>query len=214
MVKAAIFDLDGLLINSEPLWEEAQMFVYTLIGIEIDPKIFESVKGFRLEEAVEYIYNHHPWEEVSMKYVENMILNEVENMIATKGTPMPGINKVFAILKKNHVRLALASSSFHRIIKAALKVLDLEGEFEIISSGQDCLYGKPNPEIYLKTCIALGLEPDECLVLEDSLNGVIAGKAARMKVAAVPDKRLGVDMRFSIADYVLESLNDFEESML
>ena len=214
MVKAAIFDLDGLLINSEPLWEEAQMFVYTLIGVELDPSIFNNVKGFRLEEAVGYVYQHHPWEELSTQYVANMIVNEVERLVLKKGEALPGIENVFSILRKNGVRVALASSSFHRIIKAALKRLNMENEFELISSGQDCIYGKPNPEIYIKTCISLDLEPWECLVFEDSLNGVIAGKAAKMKVVAVPEKRLGIDLRFSIADYVLETLEDFEVSML
>ena len=186
MVKAAIFDLDGLLINSEPLWEEAQMFVYTLIGVE----------------------------ELSKLYVANMIVNEVERLIVSKGEPLPGIREVFSVLRKNRIRIALASSSFHRVIKAALKRLELEDEFELVFSGQDCIYGKPNPEIYLKTSIALGLEPWECLVFEDSLNGVIAGKSAKMKVAAVPEKRLGKDVRFSIADYILDSLGDFEEPML
>ncbi len=110
--------------------------------------------------------------------------------------------------------MALASASYFKLINATLNKLELRDQFNVIHSAEIEPYGKPHPGIFLTTAKNLGVDPEFCLVFEDSLNGVIAAKAARMKCVCVPDPAFRNDTRFSIADIILNSLEEWNESYM
>ncbi|MCB0405615.1 MAG: HAD-IA family hydrolase, partial [Bdellovibrionales bacterium] len=109
------------------------------------------------------------------------------------------------------VPLGLATSSPEKHIEAVLRALDLNRTFRVTYSADREPYGKPHPGVYLSTAKALGVEPECCLAIEDSVNGVVAAKAARMKCVAIPEERLRSDPRFAIADLKLSCLSELSE---
>ncbi|MFN6038096.1 MAG: HAD-IA family hydrolase, partial [Bacteroidota bacterium] len=109
--------------------------------------------------------------------------------------------------RKYKLPIGLATSSPTPVIEAVLKKLDISRYFDTIVSAEKLSFGKPHPEVFLNCAKKLNVESQSCLVLEDSVNGVIAGKAGLMTVVAVPEERNFHDYRYSIADFKIKTLN-------
>ncbi len=214
--KLAIFDMDGLLINSEPLWEEAEMSVFARIGIEVTLEMCQQFKGFRVDESIAEIYRQKPWnlEKKSFEQLEEEVLNEVEELIAQKAEPMPGAVEAVKLCRSLGLKTAIASSSMMRIINGAIDRLELRQYFDFVHSGEYEKFGKPHPGIFMHVADKMEAKASECIVFEDSLNGIIAAKAARMQVIGVPEHKNLDNPKFQIADWVLPSLQDFNAEML
>lgn len=209
MIKAVIFDMDGLLINSEPFWKEVEIEVFRKVGIELTvEKCLETV-GLRIDEVVTYWHDRQPWNHFSKKSIENEIVDKMIERITEAGEPLPGVYDAIEFFWNKKMPMAIASSSYLRIIEAVVKRLKLKGFFEVIYSAEFEQYGKPNPSTFITTAQKLNVAPTNCLVFEDSLNGVIAGKAARMITVAVPEFN---NPKFIIADKILNSLEEFNEA--
>lgn len=200
--------MDGVIINSEPLWREALIHCFNQVGFDFSQDKCRITQGMRLIEVVEYWYAEKPWTNKSIKEVEINILQKVTELILEKGLEMEGVNQSIQHFKSKGYKVALASSSATSLIKAVLTKLNLTKSFEIVSSAENLAFGKPHPEIFIKTAQQLAVKPTNCLVIEDSFHGVLAGKSALMKVIAIPDKEAENDNRFCIADYRLNSLNE------
>lgn len=213
-IQAVIFDLDGLLIDSEPLWEEAEQAVFARNGIAITREICQRVKGLRVDESVQVILGLFPGTAVDPKKITQQIQEKVIRLIAEKGKGMPGNVYILHFFRSRGIRIALASSSRMEVIRAALQKLGISHHFEMIHSAEYEKFGKPHPGIFLSVADQWKISPEQCLVFEDSLNGVIAAKAARMKVVAIPEPALQNDPRFTIAHLVLPSLLHFKEHHL
>jgi sugar-phosphatase len=127
---------------------------------------------------------------------------------------MPGVHETLEVFSAAGYPLAIASSSTSEIIAAVLETLGIGGYFRVAQSAEHEPFGKPHPGVYIEAARALGVEPRHCLAFEDSPNGVIAAKAARMTCITVPDPALAGDRRFGAADLVLGSLADFRMAML
>ena len=214
MIKAVIFDMDGLLIDSEPFWRMSQKRIFSKRGLNLVEDDFESFMGKRVDEVVEIIYKKKPWQDKTQAEIADEIVEGVIELVEERGKALPGVEKTLQKLQDNNFKIGLASSSNLRIIKAVLKKLKLEAFFEVVHSAQFEEYGKPHPQIFISTAKMLGVSPSECLVMEDSFHGVIAALAANMKCIAIPDKKANNISRFVIADQVLESMEEFDlESM-
>lgn len=211
-MKAALFDLDGLLIDSEPLWEEAETLVFRQHGMHVTTGLCQLVKGFRVDESVRFIIKQFNRQSNSdPEKIEQEIVQTVMKLIEIKGKGMPGFVYIIHFFKSRGLKIAVASSSKMAVIMAALTKLEIVQHFDTICSAENEPYGKPHPGIFLTAARKLGAEPDECIVFEDSVNGIIAAKAARMKAVLVPDKSLAGDRRIAIADLELKSLLGFKE---
>ena len=210
MNKAVIYDMDGVIINSEPLWREALIHCFNKVGFDFTQEKCRTTQGMRLIEVVEYWYSDQPWRGKSIEDVETDILTRVTELIMEKGIAMVGVNESIALFKNKGYKVALASSSATSLINAVLNKLNLSSAFEIINSAENLAYGKPHPEIFIKTADQLGVKPNDCWVIEDSFHGVLAGKAALMKVIAIPDDEAKNDNRFAIADNTLNSLTEIQ----
>lgn len=213
VIEAVIFDLDGLLIDSEPLWQEAEMLVFRQVNIALTPELCLQTKGLRIDEVVNYWYQKYPWANLSKQKVENLIVAKVIELIHLKGKPLAGIDRAISFVKQKRVKIALASSSTLPIIQAALQKLELSHVFVEIYSAEAEILGKPYPGVYLTTANKLKIAPQKCLALEDSLNGVLAAKAAQMKCIAIPEPLQFGNPKFAIADTVLKSLEELNDTV-
>ncbi|MCF8231201.1 MAG: hexitol phosphatase HxpB [Bacteroidales bacterium] len=212
MIKGAIFDMDGLLVDTEPLWQKAEVKIFNDLEVPMSEEKCRSVMGLRIDEVVKYWYSIYPWDG---KYPEEVILDikdEVESEIRKGIDLLPGVEELLAMFYGKGLRLALASSSAHQIIRAVLDVTGIGSYFSEICSAESEVYGKPHPAIFLTTLSKIQLNPEEVLVFEDSFNGAIASKAARLKTVVVPADIDANDKRFDFADMKLRSLREFDES--
>ena len=206
---AAIFDLDGLLIDSEPLWTRAEIEVFGTVGIFLNEKLCRQTVGLGLREVVEFRYNEKPWATPSKEEIAQAIHRRMIELVALDGRAMPGAYQTIEWLSSQGIKLALASASDPTLIEIALKKIGLDGRFAHVQSSQQLPYPKPHPAVYLTCAEQLGVSPLLCVGFEDSLPGLIAVKAARMKAVVVPDPTTFLDPRYSIADLKLGSLEEF-----
>ncbi len=211
MIEAVIFDMDGLLIDSEPLWQEAEMQAFKKVNISLTRENCSETTGFRTDEVVDYWFRKRPWKGMSKSDMVEEITGDVIQLIKEKGNLKPGVQNTLDLIGDNGLRSALATSSNYRIIRAVLDKFNLNPAFEVIHSAQDETYGKPHPGVYLTASQKLKVYPENCLALEDSLAGVIAAKAAKMFCIAVPERP---DKRFVLADIQLSSLEEFNSDIL
>ena len=198
--------MDGLLIDSEPLWQQTEVEVLRPYGIPLTREMCTRTVGLCVPEAVKYWQERFPWNGPGLEVVVEEIVEGVRGLIMQQATPMPGAHEAIAACRDAGLALALATSSRCMLAELALSKLALADEFDhVLCAGKDSL-GKPHPEVFLRAAVALDIEPQRCLVFEDSLNGVIAAKAASMRVAAIPGEHWADDPRFVLADYRLGSL--------
>lgn len=213
MIKAVIFDLDGLLIDSEPLWQEAEISIFKQVDIILTPELCLQTKGLRIDEVVNYWYQKYPWTNLAQKEVESLIVAQVIKLIHLQGESLPGVNQAISFVQQQQVKIALASSSASNIIQAALQKLELTDVFVEVYSAESEVLGKPHPGVYLTTAHKLNVSPQSCLALEDSLNGVLAAKAAQMKCIAIPEPLQSNRPQFAIADTILSSLEELDRDI-
>jgi sugar-phosphatase len=181
------------------------MACFAEVGLHVEEPETRQTMGLRIEEAVAYWYDRRPWpgaDPPGHAALVDRILDRVEELILTRGEPLPGTVDAVAACEKLGLRLAVASSSKDRIIAAALRRLGLADRFEVVRSAEHETYGKPHPAVFLRTAAELGVEPTRCLVVEDSFNGMVAALAARMRCVVIPEVP---GPRFAAADRELAS---------
>lgn len=213
MIKGVIFDMDGLLVDTEPIWRKAEINIFNELGVPMTEEKCRSVMGLRIDEVVRYWYAQYPWKG---KYPEEVILDindEAERLIRQGITIMPGAEVLLEKFRRQNIPMGLASSSARQIIRAVLEMTGFDKYFSVVRSAENEIYGKPHPAIFLTALEEMELNHKEVVVFEDSLNGVIAAKAARLKTIVVPEASKFDDHRFDFADLKLRSLEDFEDGM-
>ena len=204
-----IFDMDGVLIDSEPYWKEAILSVFTKLGIPLTREMAEQTMGLRLDNVVEYWFKRYPWKLKSKQEVASEIKDIVRALILEQGIAKHGAIQLIQSLSQLNVPMAICSSSAMSIIEAVYQKIGLNNEIKILQTGDDCFYGKPHPEPYLTTAKRLNETPPSfCVVIEDSLNGAISGKAAGMNVIAVPEEHNYEKRIFDFCDAKFKSLED------
>jgi HAD superfamily hydrolase (TIGR01509 family) len=207
-IKAVIFDMDGVLIDSEPLWRIAMIKGFNDIGIEFTDEDCRKTTGMRFKEVVEHWFKHHNITHSTPIQLNDNVINNLIGLIAQDGKAMNGAIEILEFFRAKKFPIGLATSSNHILIEAVLNKTQTALYFNEITSAEFLQHGKPHPEVFLKCAENLGIDPKNCLVIEDSVNGVLAGKAAGMTVIAVPDKEHWDDERFRAADHKLNNLSD------
>ena len=204
--RAVVFDMDGVLVDSEPLWREAEIEVFGSLGVPLTETMCLETMGLRLDEVVGHWYRRHPWPDLDAPAVAAAVVERIAALVDARGEPLPGVAEAVDACRASGFRTALASSSPMRLIEAVVGRFRLGGSFEVLATADDERHGKPHPAIYLSTADQLGVAPTACVAIEDSVNGIVAAKAARMACIAVPARELRGDRRLGIADVVVDSL--------
>lgn len=213
MVEGLIFDMDGVLLDSEPFWRAALIQELADLGTTLTEQEAAETMGIRIDQVLEIRQKTHGWTGKSIPDAVDSILNRVIGEVQKSAVLLPGVKEVLHMARTHSLSIGLATSSPARLIEAVLGALNLKEWFEVTRSAESLRYGKPHPEIYLITAEALGIAPEKCLAIEDSLNGVISAKAARMKCVAVPEK-ISTDLPgFAVADLKLSTLTELQEQV-
>jgi HAD superfamily hydrolase (TIGR01509 family) len=185
MFEAIIFDMDGVLVDSEPLGMEAMREVMARHGIAYTEADNEDFLGRTTLEECRILRERHGLapsaEELTRMYVDLLV-----GLISERPRPMPGVPGVLSRLRPMAHRMALASSADPLVIATNVKALDLSRFFDAVVSGTEVRRGKPAPDVFLETARRLDVSPRGCLVIEDSRNGLLAAKAAGMTCAVIP----------------------------
>lgn len=203
---AVIFDMDGVLIDSEPLWKIAMEEVFRSVGSVLTKQDFQKTVGLRLDEVISFWHRHEGLKNVSPKDVEGQIVLKMVELIQAHPHPLTGVLETLSYLKEKKRKIGLATSSYEILINTVLKALKIRHCFDVTHSAEHENYGKPHPAVYITVAERLGVDPLRCLVIEDSLNGIISAKAARMKVVCIPEKTHFPEPKLMLADYRFENM--------
>jgi sugar-phosphatase len=210
-MRAAIFDLDGLLIDSEPLWRRTEVALFGTVGLTLTEAQCAETAGLRIDEVVALRHRQQPWASPTVEVLTEQIVARMEASLRAAVPAKAGVAHALDVCSAHGLRLAVASSSPERLIHAALAGLGVSDRFEVVRSAEREAHGKPHPAVFLRAAERLGVDAVDCVVFEDSLNGLVAAKAARMRCIAVPEHH---DARFALADAVLPSLEALDAPLL
>jgi len=207
-MRAVIFDLDGVLADSEPWWNQIDAKLLSEYGATYRGEYHQNVVGVNYRLTMEFYKKAFglsvPTEEMMRRRGE--IATE---FFANRVGLFPHVEEVLQELRQMKLRLAVATSSVGASTRPFLDRYQLTGFFEVIVTGEEVQRGKPAPDIYLRAADKLGIPVNACLVVEDALPGVAAAKAAKMRVAAIPDRRFANPREYEKkADYILNSLKE------
>lgn len=207
--EAVILDMDGILIDSEHHWQLTERSLFAGHGIELTDELLVQTRGLRTEEMVAHWSSRFPLDGVNpgalMEEYDRLMVETMKREVEL----MEGVVKLIAMFRKMGLPVALATCSSHAHIDAVMDKHGLRDAFDLLVSAATGMPGKPHPEVFLRTAALLKVDPTRCLVFEDSFFGVIAAKAARMKVVAMPDPSEYEQERFGAADLKIRSLKDF-----
>lgn len=211
---AVIFDMDGLLIDSEPLWEEAGKETLALFDVSLTDEQYHFSTGLRTKEWVDWWFS---WFNIDKKHAltaELTIVQKAIDKIGARGIAMPGVEYAFQFFREKGFKIGLATSSPLALVKVVAEKLKINDYLQAIASAEELTYGKPHPQVYLDCARALEVSPLECICFEDSFNGMIAVKAARMKCIVIPAPHQQQQTRWDAADKKLSSLLQVNEQVL
>ncbi len=204
---AVVFDMDGLLVDSEPVQIEAWETFLARKQRNLTPELLHRMYGLRVWDSARLLI-----EELDLNMTVDEVVDERDAMffdlLPGRLQPMPGSRETVKALAKRNYRLALATSGHRRYADVVLSQLELAGSFEAEVTGDLVVHGKPAPDIYRAAADALKLHPSVCVALEDAPNGIASAKAAGMTCLAIPNDMTGAGAGFDAADSILSSLFD------
>jgi HAD superfamily hydrolase (TIGR01509 family) len=210
--RAIIFDLDGLLVDSEPHWQVAETAFLEAHGRRYGPALARRYAGFRLRDVIGIMQRECGIPGDPSRLASDLLarlLSEYDRGLCAR----PGADAALRLLEGRY-SLAIASSSPLEVIRFVTRKFGWEGSFEALCSGEEVPCGKPAPDVFLLAATRLGVPPEACCVFEDSPAGLRAARAAGMRCIAVPTPTFGTAEEFAeLADLVLASLTGLRPAM-
>ena len=213
-LNTVIFDMDGLLIDSEPCWQQAGMETLRQFNVTLSPIQYHHTTGLRTPEWLDYWFGYFRIDKNLIPAAAAALHANVFEKIRTKADPLPGVRQALEFFKAKSFRIGLATSSPLSLANIVTDKLEITAYFDTITSAGDLPFGKPHPQVYMDCAAALSSSPLECLAFEDSFNGLIAAKAARMKCVVIPVHDQYALPKWGAADLKLNSLLEFDEAQL
>jgi len=204
LITAILFDLDGLMVDSEPHALATWSWVLARRGVQLDQATADATLGLRLDETARLLIERFSLSDDPVALGAEKSVLQIERLDGNV-RPLPGLFELIAALDARGVKRAIASSGVRRYVEAVLESIGLRERFETIVTGDEVANGKPAPDVFLLAAERLSVAPPACLVLEDAPNGVAAAKAAGMRCVAVPNV-FTRSLDLSAADHILPSL--------
>ena len=208
-LNTVIFDMDGLLIDSEPLWQLAGMETLREFNVTLSPIQYHHTTGLRTPEWLDYWFGVFGVDKSRIPAAAAALHANVFEKIRSDANPMPGVRHALDFFRRRQFRIGLATSSPLTLAKIVTDRLDIGHYFDAVTSAGELPFGKPHPQVYMDCAAELSANPLECLAFEDSFNGMIAAKAARIKCVVIPVADQYDLPKWGAADLKLPSLLDF-----
>jgi HAD superfamily hydrolase (TIGR01509 family) len=209
---AAIFDMDGLLVDSEPLWREAEIAIFGRLGVALTEELCLETRGMVLPDVTRHWFARYGWDGPSPDAVATEIVDAMAVLLSERAVAKRGVGQALSSCRARALHLAVASSSPFRLIEIVLHRLRLRDCFAVLHSAEREMAGKPDPAVFLTTAAMLDVAPRRCVVFEDSPAGVRAAAAAGMACVAVPEEG-STTTGFEEADLVIGSLDDVDDAL-
>ncbi|NWA61475.1 hexitol phosphatase HxpB [Pantoea sp. B9002] len=214
-VLAAIFDMDGLLIDSEPLWDRAELDIFASLGVDITRRHeLPDTLGLRIDQTVRMWFEALPWSGPDQQEVTQRIIARALALVEETRPLLPGVEQALQLCQQQGLKIGLASASPLHMLERVLEMFDLRKYFDVLASAEALPYSKPHPQVYLDAAAKLGIDPLNCVTLEDSFNGMIATKAARMRSIVVPAADHRDDASWALANVILDDLTQLKPEHL
>lgn len=214
-VLAAIFDMDGLLIDSEPLWDRAELDIFASLGVDITRRHeLPDTLGLRIDQTVRMWFEALPWSGPDQQEVTQRIIARALALVEETRPLLPGVEQALQLCQQQGLKIGLASASPLHMLERVLEMFDLRKYFDVLASAEALPYSKPHPQVYLDAAAKLGIDPLNCVTLEDSFNGMIATKAARMRSIVVPAADHRDDARWALANVIIDDLTQLKPEHL
>jgi HAD superfamily hydrolase (TIGR01509 family) len=211
---AVIFDMDGVIVDSENVYQEIERQMYEELGIPVSHEEHRLFIGAAEKSMWKYMKDKYQIAADTSELIEE----ERKRFLAKLDQPgsiplMPGLRKLLETLANDGIPSLVASSSSREIIERVLQINRIRHFFKDITGGDEVIHSKPAPDIFLDTAAKAGVEPERCLVIEDSVNGIKAARSAGMKVIALPGQHNG-KMDLSEASQIIQSLHELDSRVI
>ncbi|NVN19841.1 HAD-IA family hydrolase [Muricauda sp. HICW] len=203
--KAVIFDMDGVLVESEGLWKRAEFEVFSSLGVSVTEEESLLTRSMTTKEVTRFWFERFSWHGKTLLEAEEMVIHRVMELIRYEDCVIQGVKTFIKQLKAQHYKIGLATNAPQKIIPTVLERTKTTDFFDIVSSADFEEKGKPHPAIYLKTAEKLKVRPEECAVIEDSETGMKAAKNAGMTVIAFTQGNKNVSLEW--ADHKIDDFS-------
>ncbi len=213
-LNTVIFDMDGLLIDSEPYWQIAGMETLQKFNVALAPEQYHHTTGLRTPEWLDYWFGYFGISKDNIAAATEELHRNVFQKIRTQANVLPGVDHIFQFFKHKGFRIGLATSSPLDLVDIVTEKLGIGHYLDATASAEFLAFGKPHPQVYMDCAAALGAHPLECVCFEDSFNGLIAAKAARMRCVVIPAADQQALPKWGAADLKLLSLAEFDDAYL
>lgn len=211
MIKGAIFDVDGTLLNSMPVWENLGELYLRSLGIDAEPGLGEELSAMSLPQGADYLISHYHLGKTRSRVLEG-INQEVRDFYAEKVPMKAGVRDFLNGLREHKIPMVIVTTSDRRNVEAALKRLGVLNFFDRVLTCTEMGTDKNRPDIYLAASLQLDTEPSETLVFEDAYHAIVTAKKAGFRVVAVYDKANDSNLGkiWNTADIYLSEFTDFD----
>jgi len=213
MIQAFIFDMDGVIIDSEPLHFEVDMETMRYLGTEITKEELERFVGMTNPEMWAVLREERSLPQTVEEIIEYQLAAKIKALRERSYAPIDGIAELLDGLKRRGIPVGIASSSPRSFIEEVVAKFGIAPHFACVVSGEEVDRGKPAPDVYLEAARQLGADPRQCVVLEDSRNGIAAAKAAGMTCIGYVNENSG-NQDLSAADRVVRSISEISAEAL
>lgn len=206
MIKAVIFDMDGTLINSQPIWYQVSTDFFQKNGFPVTMDDMIKLTGSPVAKLVDYVLQTHGQKDKERAQLVTELMDYAVSEILAAKPLMPNVKEVLAQLKQQGIKMAVASASPRNMLQGIVDSCGIAEYFDYLASAEELDYNKPHPAVYLHAAQQLSINPTECFAVEDSVLGMISGKAATMKTVVIPAQAEWDDPRWTLADFKLTNI--------
>ena len=210
-IQAVIYDMDGLLVDSEPIWQKAEKEVFKSVGIILTTEDCLKTTGMPTKAVFDYWFEVSPWIGKTKKDLEDVLFEKVHAMVKESAIALPGVMESLKLFKENGIKIGLASASPLSLIEIVIDKLEIRSYFDFYHSAMLEKNNKPHPDVYLAVAKKLNSPIESCLIFEDSTNGVKGAIASGAMVCAVPDQHFYDSDEINKANYKIKSLLHLKE---
>lgn len=213
-ISAVIFDMDGVLIDSEPLWREAGVRYFNQIGLAVTPQDMEQMTGVPSDEVVRRFYRQYGTTKLTIEQATEQYHQTATALILQEKPLFDSVKPLLERLHQRNIKMAVASASPRVLLENITQKCGIQHYFSAIASATEQPYSKPHPAVYLAAAEQLQVDPHRTIGIEDSVVGMTAVKAAAMRCIVVPSLSERNDPRWVLADYKFNSLDQIDDKLL